>query len=81
MSRNKKTELDMDLYEGMSEEDLKDAIIRNLRQKLQATVDLKAFRDSCNAVIAEMDSRNELALEQLAQIRGDLPIMPKMVNG
>jgi hypothetical protein len=74
MSRVKKSELDSELYEGMSEDEVKEAIVKNLRRKQQASVDLKAFREGCNAVITEMDERNEMALDYLSQLRGELPI-------
>lgn len=79
MARNKKMELDVDLYTDMNEDELKEAIVKNLRRKQQAEVDLKAFREACNAVITEMDERNDLALEELARLRGEVPIVASPV--
>jgi hypothetical protein len=80
MARAKKQEVDPDLYEGLTETEVKDAIIRNLIRKQQATVDLKAFRDACNSIIVEVDERNEHALEYLAKLRGELPVEAHVPN-
>jgi hypothetical protein len=52
-------------YEGMSKEELKDAIISLVIEKKKVNKNKKDFMSSCNEVIKELDSRISAVLDEL----------------
>lgn len=74
MPRMKKVEIDPEMFEGMNETELKDAIVKNVKRMKQLKLDLKAFRTNINEQVAELDARNEAALDELAHLKGEAPL-------
>lgn len=74
MARSKKVEIDIEMYAGLSEDEIKEAIVRSLSRKAQAEIDLKAHQTSYKELIAEMDERISLAMEELRRLRGEVPL-------
>lgn len=65
MGRKKKFELEEDFYEGFSVEELKSTIVNNVRQIKRLNSELKDYRGGVNDTVAELEARNEAALEQI----------------
>lgn len=79
----KKTEIDPDMFEGLSKQELKDIIVRNVREIKHRQEDLKDYRNSTNEVIKELDARNEAALDQIQKVeeREKIDQANQQVNG
>lgn len=71
----KKNDVDPAMFEDMSEEELKSAIITNLKRIKQLQSDMKTYKASVNENIAEFAARIDVALDALAQVRNEAPVM------
>lgn len=68
----KKVDLDRVMFEGLGEEELKNTIVRNVEQMKHLQADLKAYRTGINEALADLDARNDAALEELSRLRGEV---------
>ena len=66
MGRQKKFQYDSELYEGMDEAEVKDAVIRNLKQISRLKIELKTHVTSYSDTIKDLEARNDAALEALS---------------
>lgn len=73
MPRQKKSEIDVEVFDGFTAQELKDVIVRNVRQMKKNAADLKAYRNSIVELNNELDARNDAALEELDRLRAEDP--------
>jgi len=66
MGRAKKFEVDMDMFLDLPEGEIKDSIIRSVKQISKSKKDLKEYSEAVKDVIKEQEARIEAGLEALA---------------
>lgn len=76
MARPKKVEVEFDMYEGFSEKELKDVIVRNLREIKRLQKDLKDYAKGTKETVGELEARNDAALDTLDEIKLGLGAEP-----
>lgn len=67
MARPKKYDFGPELYEDRTEAEIKDAVVRNLKQIYSLKHDLKQYASGVNDTIKELEARNDAALEALEE--------------
>ena len=68
MARSKKFDFDSEMYLGLSASEIKDAIVRNVKQASKLRKEAKDFMSGVNDTLKELEARNEAALEALADL-------------
>jgi len=62
--------VDADIFNDLSNDELKDTIVKNVREIKRLQSDLKEYRGGVNETIKELDARNEAALDQIDKNSG-----------